>query len=391
MSMREAAQDEALGKVRSHQSIVVDFARIAAESTDLQGLLDLACHHAARAVGVSHSKVLQYCSDSGDLLMVAGRGWKAGVVGQCRLGSDMRSPAGRAYQTRDPVRISDLPEDANFRHSQILREHGIRSVLNAPIAIDGVVWGVIEVDATRPDLFDDDDERLMLGLSLVLALGVRHRQGRQERENNAEELARKLTQAHTLLTEQNHRVRNYFQLILAILAQRRKKETEPRIRAEFDGLMERVTAMALAHDQLTFGGLGQTHVTLATYIDAICRGLEHTTEAQLTIERDVAPIPLRADRIVPLGLIVNELLTNAIKYSIKEGRAPAIKIWLNNQNEGAEASLIVSDNGPGMGKARSGSMGLQMVESLAAQLSGRLQIQSSAQGVTVTVVFPIVE
>jgi two-component sensor histidine kinase len=383
--------DETLSKVRSHQAILVDFARIAAESTDLQRLFDLACHHAARAVGVSHSKVMQYCPGHGDLLMVAGRGWGPEVVGKCRLGSDMRSPPGRAYQTRDAVRIANLLEDPNFRASQILREHEIRSVLNAPIAIDGIVWGILEIDSTRVDFFDADDERFLVGLSLVTALAVQFREGQQGRENSAEELARRLNQADTLLTEQNHRVRNYFQLILAILAKRRKKQTDAHTRAELDGLMERVTAVALAHDQLSLGRVGQTHVAASTYIDALCRGLEHTTESELRIERDVQTLQLRSDRIVPLGLIVNELLTNAIKYSIREGRVPTIKVGLKGINDGAEAILTVSDNGPGMGAARNGSMGLQLVESLASQLSARVEIQSSDQGTAVSVFFPIVE
>lgn len=77
----------ALEKVRQHQAIIVDFARVSAEATDLQRLLDIACHHAARAIGIDHSKALQFRHDKGDLLMVAGRGWRPGVVGHAHLGS----------------------------------------------------------------------------------------------------------------------------------------------------------------------------------------------------------------------------------------------------------------------------------------------------------------
>lgn len=303
----------------------------------------------------------------------------------------MRSPPGRDYQTRESVRIGDLPHDVNFRASQILRNHDIRSVLNAPIASDGIVWGVLEVDATSPDRFDEDDERLLLGLSLITALAVQFRESQRQRVIGAEDLARRLNQAVTLLTEQNHRVRNYFQLILAILAKRPRKQMDAHLRSEFDALMERATAVALAHDQLTFGRLGQTHVLATTYIEALCRGLEHTTESELQIERDLQSLQLRADRIVPLGLIVNELLTNSIKYSITEGRVPAIKVSLRSHDDDAEITLTVSDNGPGMGPARSGSMGLQLVESLASQLSGRVETHSSEAGTAVTVLFPVVE
>ena len=139
-----------LERVRLHQTILVEFARLSAETTDQQRLLDLACQNAARATGVDHAKVMQYRGDKGDLLIVAGRGWKPGTVGHARLGADMLSPPGRAYQTRDTVRLGAVPDDPEFRTSRILNDHGIISLLNAPIAIDGIVWGVIEVDSTRP-------------------------------------------------------------------------------------------------------------------------------------------------------------------------------------------------------------------------------------------------
>jgi two-component sensor histidine kinase len=389
--MAAVGSDDVSAKLRQHETILLDFVRMSAETTDLRRLLDLSCHHAARATGVAHSKVLQFRHDKGDLLMVAGRGWKPGVVGQCRLGIDMLSPPGRAYQTRDVVRIGNLLEDSNFRMSQVLRDHGIRAVLNAPIAANGIVWGVLEVDSTDADRFDADDERFLFAFALILALAVRHHQGQEDRELRAEELNRKLSQANTLLSEQNHRVRNYFQLILSILANRRRKASDPRMRQEYDGLMERITAVALAHDQLTFSGESQTHVDAAVYIDALCLGVEHSAEEAVSIKRELDTMEVRADRLVPVGLILNELLTNAIKYASKGRPDTSIAVRLNYHNEQTEAVLTVSDNGPGIKQERCGSMGLKLVDTLAAQISGRLHIDSSSNGTTVELTFPLID
>ena len=165
-----------LENVRRQQLILLDFARVSAETTDLERLLDLACHHAARATRVSHSKVLQYRSEKGDLLVIAGTGWRPGVVGHARLGTDMLSPPGRAYETRDCISIGNIKDDPAFRYSALLRDHGITSLLNAPIAIEGVVWGVLELDSTEPDAFDEDDQHFLTGFAIVLGLAVRHRQ-----------------------------------------------------------------------------------------------------------------------------------------------------------------------------------------------------------------------
>ncbi len=383
--------DAHLARLRHHQTILVDFGRVASEATDLQRLLDIACYHASRAVGVDHSKVLQFRHDKGDLLIVAGRGWKSGVVGHARLGADMLSPPGRAYQTRDTVCIGDLPADSHFRTSPVLSDHGIVSVLNSPVAIDGAVWGVLEVDSTENDRFDQDDQRFLQGLALILALAVRHLQAQDGRERSAEELGRRLAQADNLLAEQNHRVRNYFQMILSILATRSLRAATPQIRKDYEEIMERITAIALAQHQLTFVGAGRTHVNAATYIDALCLGLERTVDGTLRIERDVQPLDLRADRAVPVGLIVNELVVNAIKYAGKARPDPMIAVHLQSLGEGEEACLEVIDNGPGMGEPRPGGTGLKLVHNFARQLSGRLEVDSSTAGTKITLIFPLVE
>jgi two-component system, sensor histidine kinase PdtaS len=113
-----------LERVRQHQTILVEFARVSAEITDLQRLLAIACQHAARAIGVQHSKVLQYRGDKGDLLMVAGKGWKPGTVGHARFGADKLSPPGRCYQIREPVSIGTINDDPEFRYSSVLKSTG---------------------------------------------------------------------------------------------------------------------------------------------------------------------------------------------------------------------------------------------------------------------------
>ena len=379
-----------LERVRQHQTILVEFARVSAEITDLQRLLAIACQHAARAIGVQHSKVLQYRGDKGDLLMVAGKGWKPGTVGHARFGADMLSPPGRCYQIREPVSIGTINDDPEFRYSSVLKEHGIISLLNGPIAIDGIVWGVLEVDSTEPNAFDGDDQEFLTAFSLILALAVRHRQGQSERERRAEEMGKRLAQAETYMQEQNHRVRNYFQMILSILASRSRRAANEQSRTELEEVMERVTAVGLAHDLLTVES-GQSVVNAATYLDALCLGIERGLSDGLRIERDLEPIQLRPDRAVPLGLVLNELVTNCIKYAAKDRTDAFIKVQFRADIGTTEALLRVQDNGPGMGEPRQGSMGLRLVRSLASQLSGRVEVDSSASGTCVTMVFPLVE
>ncbi|NOG73897.1 histidine kinase dimerization/phosphoacceptor domain -containing protein [Roseicella sp. DB1501] len=362
---------------------------MAAEATETQRLLDLACQHAARGTGAPLTKVMRYRSDKGDLLVVAGKGWRPGIVGHARLGADMMSPPGQSYQTRESVLSGNIGEDPDLRYSSLLRDHGVVSVLNAPIAVDGVVWGVLEVDHTAPDAFGEDDQRFLLSLALTLALGIRHRQGQAALERNAEELGRRLAQADTYMREQNHRVRNYFQMILSILASRSRKASSEQLRADYREVMDRVAAVGLAHDLLTVES-GQSVVDAATYLDALCSGLERSMGDELRIERDLEPLQLRPDRAVPLGLVLNELVTNCLKYAVNDRPDGFVSISFRVDAGTDEAVLVVRDNGPGMGEQRPGSLGLRLVRSLAAQLSGRVEIDSSSTGTAVTMTFPLV-
>lgn len=383
-----AAVIQKLDRIRNHQIILLEFARVAAEATDLDRLLDIACDYAARATDVKHSKVLRYRGEKGDLLIVAGKGWKPGVVGHVRLGADMMSPAGRAYQTRQCVAAGDLTDEPELRVSETLREHGIRSLLNAPIGVDGVVWGVVEVDADLPNAFDQDDERFLTAFALILALAIRHRLVHSERRRDAEDLGKKLFRAETLMQEQNHRVRNYFQMILGLLAGRSRQSASEQSRNELRDVMERVTAVGLAHDLLTIKG-GESMVDAGTYLEALCSGMERTVSDGLSIERDLESIDLRPDRAVPLGLILNELLTNCYKYAMRDA-GTTVKIFFRHQLGTSDAVLSVEDNGPGMRPEKKGGSGHDLIRSLAAQLSGRVSVSSSDAGVKVVLEFPLI-
>lgn len=391
MASRKAPQNGSapVERLRRNEQILLDFARMAAETSNLQRLFEIACQHMSRATGVHHSKILRYESGSADLRMVAGQGWLPGTADN-PLAFDMSSPAGRCYQTRSVVSIGNLTKSAEFRYEPILERHGIISLLNAPIAIDGVVWGIAEVDSTEADAFDEDDERFLQTFAIMIALAVRHRREQRRHDRDAEELGRRIALADTLVVEQNHRVRNYFQMILSILATRSSRTESDHLRTEYQEIMERITAIALAHDLLTVHD-GQSSVNAATYLDALCMGLERTMGGEVRIARDFEDMQLRPDRAVPLGLAANELLTNAFKHALKDTPEGSVSLSLRAEIETGDAMLVVQDNGPGMGDERPGSQGLSLIRSLTSQLSGRIEIDSSPSGTTVVLKFPRIE
>src|SRR5579859_6623511 len=145
-----------LGKLRRNVRILADLGRLASQNAGLDRFLDQAVVQVARAVEVGHVKILRYRRETADLLVVAGMGWKEGVVRTAIFSSDLRSPPGRAFQTAEPVNIANTANAPGFVISPVLQDHGVVSLANVPILFDGAAWGVLEADSSVPRDFGQD-------------------------------------------------------------------------------------------------------------------------------------------------------------------------------------------------------------------------------------------
>jgi two-component system, sensor histidine kinase PdtaS len=356
--------------------ILSDFSRIAAESADLDRLLQLACVQAARGTGIGHTKVMRYRAQEGDLLVEAGVGWKPGVVGQVTLGTDIASPAGRALQSRQPIVIDDLPGGGEFRYSAMLRDHDIVSLLNVPVVADGTVWGVLEVDSAEPRHFGQDDVMFLLTMAAILGAAIQHQAVAQKTAEAAAQAALALSEQQMLLREQRHRDKNDFQLIVTLLMMQMRQQQDPEARRGFRHVMDRVAAISMAHDQLA---AREGSVDVAEYLRALCGNLDQRREG-VRIEANLDSTVIAHGHAVALGLIVNELVTNALKHAFPGERPGTVRVTFRAKYETGEGHLCVADDGVGIGPPRPGGSGLELVRALTRQVGGRITSDSSAQG-----------
>ena len=379
--------DQQRMRVRQYGAILGDFARMAPEASTVDRLLQIACVQAARGIGIGHSKILRHRPEAGDLLMMAGVGWKPGAVGHATFGTDLAVPAGRTLQTGQPVVLDDAPHDPEFRYPPLLRDHGILSLLNAPIGVDGAVWGVLEVDSTIPRHFGADDTWFLSALANVLGLALYGRLALQRASEGAANTALALTQEQTLLEELRHRSKNDLQLVLAMLIMQKRRQTDEPARRGLDDVMDRVAAIGMAHDQLA-PGRGAGRVELADYLRALCSNLGKRRE-DVRIEATLTRVEIPHQCAVPLGLIVNELVTNALKYAFPDGRGGTIRVTLDVLSHG-EGCLSVRDDGIGMGAPRQGSSGTELVRRFVQQISGHLDREEMQHGTGFAISFPVV-
>jgi two-component sensor histidine kinase len=364
-------------RLRAYQAILRDFSQIAVDSTDVPRLLQLACLQAARGIDIGHTKVLRHRPEQGDLLIVAGVGWRPGVVGQVSLGSDIASPPGRALQTRLPSSIDDLPGSTDHRYSQLLRDHDIVSVLNVPVIAGGATWGVLEVDSQRPRHFGQDDEAFLMIMATMLGGAIQRLELMRDAAAAAAATSIALAEQQTLMQELLHRDKNDFQLIISLLMMQQLRVKDPQARRGFSHVMDRVAAVSMAHEQLSLRSGGQ--IELSDYLHALCGSLDHRRDGvRVFAEADSAI--MAHDRVVPIGLIVNELVTNALKYAFPDGREGQVKVAFRTDPVAGEGCLCIEDDGVGMGPRRPGGSGLDLVETLARQIGGRLEIRDAGPG-----------
>ncbi len=145
-------------------------------------------------------------------------------------------------------------------------------------------------------------------------------------------------------------------------------------------------AMSLAHNQLAASQQGEA-VHLPTYLRALTANIQQPLE-RVTIEVKADEIQVPIEKAVPIGLIVNELVTNSVKHAYGEAGGGIFVELLIGPGKG-EARLVVYDNGSGIDPDKPGGSGLKLVEALVRQIRGRIDRSSSKTGVRDVVTFTL--
>jgi two-component system, sensor histidine kinase PdtaS len=202
-------------------------------------------------------------------------------------------------------------------------------------------------------------------------------------------LERLVTEKELLMTEIHHRVKNNLYLISSLL-ESQGAYLQNEALYEIQKSQHRVQAISLIHQKLFLDGQA-TDIDMSVYLQEIVSFLRDSLVADdnLVFNLDLDPIHLDVAKAVPLGLIVNEAVTNAVKYAFPLHRIGRIEITLK-QGPTDEYHLCVADNGVGLPRAHDGrqrkSLGMSLIEGLSRALQARLHIHSNP-GTTIEVVF----
>ncbi len=191
-----------------------------------------------------------------------------------------------------------------------------------------------------------------------------------------------------LLSEVNHRAKNSLAVAASLLAIQGRRQPDRAVRALFEEAQDRLNAMARVHDLLSKSESEQ-RVDLATYVTDLCEALRPITEDDERIGFDVSAengILVEADTAFALGIILTELVTNAVKYAFPPPRSGTIFARARRGDPG-RLEVSIRDDGIGMASFCEGSLGYGLVRSLVQQIDGVIAVRSDP-GLSVTVSFP---
>ncbi len=199
------------------------------------------------------------------------------------------------------------------------------------------------------------------------------------------EIERRIHEKETLLREVHHRVKNNLQTVSSLLNLQAKNTQSAKYKDLIKGSQNRVNAMAMIHEMLYMRD-NLSKIEYSSYVKELGEFLIKTirkSKDNIKLNIAIPDIQLGIDTAIPLGLLINEAITNSLKYAFKDGANGLISIAIK-QEEGNNYTLYVGDNGVGFtDKNLSGepqSLGLRLIGNLARQMKGSIEKDVSKKG-----------
>jgi len=198
------------------------------------------------------------------------------------------------------------------------------------------------------------------------------------RKRVEETLQQTISEKEVLLKELQHRVKNNLAIISSLLGLEMRRLEDERARQVFREAQTRISAMATLYDQL-YGSGDLRDVNLGQYLDRLARTILDTympAGGRVALVTALEEVHLDVKRAIPLGLILNELITNAVKYAFPEGRGGTIRVALRERD--GQIALEIADDGVGFPAGfdlnAPGSMGFMLVKLLCEQIAAELVV-----------------
>lgn len=188
-----------------------------------------------------------------------------------------------------------------------------------------------------------------------------------------------LEEKEILLREIHHRVKNNLQVVSSLMKLQARAAREADVQIAFEECQQRIQSMALIHEQL-YESIDFADVDFPEYIRQLSQRLFRSYQVnpgQVDLRTDVGPVRLGVDIAVPCGLILNELLSNSLKYAFPDDRSGSVTIRVEKMQD-ESIQMTICDDGvglpPDVGFWSTKTLGLRLVRLLVRQLDGEIAL-----------------
>jgi two-component sensor histidine kinase len=275
---------------------------------------------------------------------------------------------------------------------------GYRSCVRSLLKFKDHAIGQFVFASYYPGQFTEDDGEIVARISGQLAVAFAQARLQENLRTQTAILQKSLKEKEVLLKEIHHRVKNNLQIVSSLLNLQSRGLTDKGLVTVFKDSQARVRSMALVHEKL-YRSKDLSHIDLREYIVNLTDYIKGTYDhgsAPIRFEYDLEDIALSIDTVIPLGLIFNELISNALKYAFNDmgsghDRDNVLSIQLKRHGD-KHLVIVVKDNGVGLPSdldiSNTHSLGLKLVNNLTKQIKGSLHVLTR-NGSQFTIVFPL--
>jgi two-component sensor histidine kinase len=265
------------------------------------------------------------------------------------------------------------------------------------VYVTGAQEGRIAVAALRAGAADyvikDVSEDFTALLRSAIEDALLRRRLEHENQRAQDEVRQERDRAEALLREVNHRVGNSLQLVSSFISLQLRQLADEGARAALREAQVRIEAVAHVHRRL-YTSADVERVQMDEYLAGLVEELSKSIGPDGDGSRlilSAEPLQVTTDQAVSLGVIVTELVTNAVKYAYNPGAAGEIRIILEQAEDGARALLTVEDDGPGLGEGapKGTGLGSKIISAMASGLRSAVEVDPAHRGVRARLAFDL--
>jgi two-component sensor histidine kinase len=294
---------------------------------------------------------------------------------------ELRSSYPTGVQPVEPGLVRAVMTSLELEQNHALTEHGDGFILRIMSPEETVA--VLMVD--RITFPEQINRYLNLAISItgVCALAIANARAFEKLRRAEEQMAASLEEKEVLLREIHHRVKNNMQVIISLLRLQAQQISDDKVQTALAESQNRVRAMALVHESLHDSG-NLARINLQQYLSGLAEGLTGSFgigsgRPEIAVTVGTPDLLIDIDQAVPIGLVINELVTNAMEHAFPKNTRGKIRISVQELDQG-RIELVVQDNGIGLpedaGQKSSSGLGLKLVQRIVEnQLKGRYSIE----------------